>query len=111
MKESVVVHLLKKLTIPALIACGLMAGAKLWNLSASQKLVASNDPQYMARLRDGLSDLQFASPNSSLHQIQASVEALSSFIHRRSGHKLDQSVKDKLAVMEEAPACPLHFLK
>ena len=117
--KQVSLHLGKISLILAVIS-GAVLCVSVWRSSAfknksnklviqSGKLVSGNeDPaeraegrrRYLASIREGLAEVEFASAASSDDEVRASVESVARFIHKRSGIKLSGATQMRLAAME-----------
>lgn len=101
MKHKVLARLLGKLIVIALSVCAVIGGINLWISSATKNDANDGRKQYVARIRDGLGEVRFASSGDSYGQIRASINSLSKFIQKRSGLNLSSASKDRLATLEE----------
>lgn len=116
--KQVSLHLGKISVILAVIG-GAVLSVSVWRSSAfkkSSKLVIQSgklapvkeDPaeraedrrRYLASVREGLSEVEFASAASSDDEVRASVESVARFIHKRSGIKLSSETQMRLAAIE-----------
>lgn len=117
--KQVSLHLGKISVVLAVIG-GAVLSVSVWRSSAfknkSNKLVlqsgrlapgkedsaerAEGRRRYLASIHEGLSEVEFASANSSDDEIRASVESVARFIRRRSGIKLSSATQMRLAAME-----------
>lgn len=117
--KQVSLHLGKISVILAVIG-GAVLSVSVWRSSAfknkSNKLVlqsgrlapgtedaaerAESRRRYLASIHEGLSEVAFASADSSDDQIRSSVESVARFISRRSGIELSSATQMRLAAME-----------
>lgn len=100
MKHKVLNHALGKLAVVALCVCAVIAGINLWISSAVRGDSNDGRRQYVARIRDGLSEVRFASSGDSDGKVNSSIDSLARFIQKRSGLSLTEASKDRLATME-----------
>jgi hypothetical protein len=84
-----------------LSACATVASIGLWHSSATGEKKSDGREQYVARMRGGLSEVEFAAHNSPPGAARAGVESLARVIRKRSGVDLSQATKDRLAALEE----------
>jgi hypothetical protein len=89
-----------KIVLMALFVCAVVAGTNLWRSSAGDNSKDMRE-QYIARLRDGLSELDFATPSDVPGQSHSSVRTLTKYIHRRSGLALSRTAQARLLALEE----------
>jgi hypothetical protein len=86
----------------ALAAAAVLA-ASIWRSAAfRQGAKAEMKQQFYARVRDGVGrEVTLATRGSAPGQIRAAVNSVASFIDRRSGVKLSEATRNRLAAMEE----------
>lgn len=96
-------QLIGKALVTAMSICAVIAGINLWISSADNNRVDEPNKQ-IARLRDGLSEMEFTTLNNSPKNARASVESLARFLRKRSGITLEQDIKTKIAATEERVA-------
>ncbi len=82
-------------------ACATVACIGLWHSSATGEKKSDGREQYVARMRGGLSEVEFAAPDSPPGAARAEVESLARVIRKRSGTDLSRATKDRLAELEE----------
>ena len=90
------------LVMPVL-GCAVIVTAGLWRSSAVRYTdKATLKQQFNARVRDGVGrEVAVAKRGDSSGQIHAAVNSVARFIEKRSGVKLSEAIKSRLAVMEE----------
>jgi hypothetical protein len=84
-----------------LSACATVASIGLLHSSATGEKKSDGREQYVARMRGGLSEVEFVAPNSPPGAARAEVESLARVIRKRSGADLSQATKERLAALEE----------
>jgi hypothetical protein len=101
MRDKPLLLRLGKASVVMVLMCGAILSAAFWRSAALKNDKSTEDRQrYVASLREGLSEIQFASATSSRSDVGASIESLASFVHRRSGVDLGEAAKTTLAKME-----------
>jgi hypothetical protein len=90
-----------KVAVLGVLGCAIVAGLNLWHSVATKPSAADHRREYVGRVRDGLSEVRFASAGSSRGEVRASIQSLAHFIRKRSGVDLSPAAIAKLAAMEE----------
>jgi hypothetical protein len=93
--------LVNRVVALAILACTIAIGISLWHSFATNPNRADHRKQYIARVRNGLSEIRFARDGSSHGEVRASAESLARFMRKRSGVDLSQATIAKLTAMEE----------
>lgn len=96
-------------TIALILFCIAVVGVGVWRARAFQKDRPAKDQsnaakmkKFYAQLQDGLGkEVRFAKDKDSVQNINASVESVAGFIDERSGIKLSDETKKKLAAIEQ----------
>jgi hypothetical protein len=85
------------------LAAAVALAASIWHSAAFQQdAKAKMKQQFYARVRDGVgSEVELAKRNSAHGQIRAAVNSVTNFIDKRSGVRLSEATKNRLAAMEE----------
>lgn len=90
--------------VALMLACAVIVTASVWRSSAVR--FSDKDKlkqQFHARIRDGVGrEVGLAKRGDSPGQIRAAVNSVVSFIEKRSGIKLSEETKSRLAAMEES---------
>lgn len=84
-----------------LSAGGAVAGIGLWRSSAVGENAPEARAQYIARIRGGLSEVEFAAPGGTAGDARRAVNSLARVIHSRSGVELSRATRERLAALEE----------
>lgn len=103
MKYLTFLKYVRYVAVMLVLACAVIVAASVWRSSAIRYPERGKDKQqFHARIRDGIGrEAATTKRGDSPGQIRVAVNSVAKFIEKRSGVKLSEATKSRLAAMEE----------